>query len=856
MDKNSEKDSLNDILLSVSKTELADNSEIELVFGEEEKTANLVFENEDDKAPLTEIVFENVKKEKISEPVSEKKEEQKNIEFSIPEKFEVKENFVSVYDNEDKPFIRTTYIPRFTEASETFRMKNDPRPPVNKQKTEKASEMPVKEEIDPTAEFEEWVEIEEEETRQEIHTVSSAQEENDASTVFKFVQNEPKAETEFEEEKTHENVPEQPEEEDIVIIPVSEEVAEEIAEVESVSEEFPIPDPLSEGKSIVNYGASSRLSGHQRLVDAPENVGDKIENKKASRRSEYTSYAQRDSFKDKFLDSKMSIRVRFFAGVILAFVLLIVENLYIFGVDIPELLSLNTVPGAMAIIDMQFAVCLFLLTLPEIVNSFKQLRYKRAVPELALTVGFVVLLIYTLVIPQDPPAKYPLFGLLYSIMVLSAIGASYFKLSADFEAFKFSSINGEKVVVDQKHTRALERENSALDGIVEEHRSKTARFFKTIFVSDFFKRTANSEENTQNVLITLASSFGAAIVSGIIALFIPGGIANAISSFALVFLLAFPTFSLLVHKTPYYYSQEEALGEKSVLLGEKAIYDYCGIDVVTFDDTEVFGKEDINLQRIMLYGNSDNLSKALRQMSSLFMNVGGPLDILFSDSLDRKAPPAESTYIEPDGISGEIDGHKILAGPIDFMRRKGIGIPVDEHGVPMSSSESTRVMYAAEDGEIYAKFYIRYSFSEDFSMLLPVLDDEGITPLVYTRDPNITQELLRSLTAGNDKIRILKCLDSQADVTLYRSVSAGLVTNGDKNNAVNAIIITKKYSRFQSRLGVTSLIATAVGGVLAIVLSLGSMMTVPTFAFAIWQAAWCGVLHFVSARTFNKNKGI
>ena len=114
MDKNSEKDSLNDILLSISKTELADNSEIELVFGEEEKTANLVFENEDDKAPLTEIVFENVKKEKISEPVAEKKEEQKNIEFSIPEKFEVKENFVSAYDNEDKPFIRTTYIHRFT----------------------------------------------------------------------------------------------------------------------------------------------------------------------------------------------------------------------------------------------------------------------------------------------------------------------------------------------------------------------------------------------------------------------------------------------------------------------------------------------------------------------------------------------------------------------------------------------------------------------------------------------------------------------------------------------------------------------------------------------------------------------
>ena len=352
----------------------------------------------------------------------------------------------------------------------------------------------------------------------------------------------------------------------------------------------------------------------------------------------------------------------------------------------------------------------------------------------------------------------------------------------------------------------------------------------------------------------LGISSGIALVTGAVAFFIPGGFESAVTAFALVLMLAYPTVSILVHKIPYFHASSEADGDGSAVIGERAFFDYSGIDVVTFEDTEVFGQDDVTLQRIMLYGRSDNLTKALRQMSALFMNVGGPLDVLFSDALDRKCSPAKLLRVDEAGLVGEMDGHTVTAGTFEFMQKNGITLPSEDGGKD-SPYDSTKIMYASEDGEVYAKFYIRYSFSEEFSMLLPALDDEGIKSLVYTRDPNITDELIKSLTAGMDKIRVLKKYDKiSPDTALYREVGAGIVVTGDKNDAINMILLSKRYAEFQLRLSKIEMIAMLVGGAFGAVLAIGGMSLVPSFALAVWQTVWCAALHIFSKKSFRTKK--
>ena len=314
-----------------------------------------------------------------------------------------------------------------------------------------------------------------------------------------------------------------------------------------------------------------------------------------------------------------------------------------------------------------------------------------------------------------------------------------------------------------------------------------------------------------------------------------------------MFLLGCPAFSILLNRLPSYHAQLEIDKQKSAIIGETAMMDFAATDVITFEDTEVFGSEDVSLQRINVNGHNDNLAKALRQMSALFMRVGGPLDALFSNSLDRKCSPAENVQIFDDGIIGVVDGGTVFAGNLDFMKKNGIKILPETDGFFERKSDTTKIMYAAENGEAYAKFYIRYSFSEEFSMLLPILDDYGITPLVYTRDPNVSRELLVTLTAGVDKIRVMKRSAVPSEVR-YKSVSASLVSVGDRSNAINSVLIAKKYASTVNRFKISEIISMAVGGVLAAVLTIGGMTLVPSVALGAWHAIWCFACYFISKK--------
>lgn len=795
--------------------------EFTVVEGEVREEATLVFESD--------VVVSEPKKPKRTPP-KPNPETEKRSEFTFPEKFTVNPKYNTEPILEcDTSGVKTTYVPRFTEVSENYRVSDTVRErQIKKQIPDKKSQEKVTVDVDPTAELDENVEI----TDATVVTLGSETPDEPTeirSTVFKF-----------DTATVKESVPVETLEEEISFEPEQIEIPELKVEKEH---NYTIPDPDENPALAVIEKKKVAI-----VEKAPEHVGDKPETS-SKRGAEYTSHAERETFKDRFLDSIVSIRVRLIASAVIALLLLVLENLWILGIDVPKLLSLSSVPGIMAILDGQAAICLFVLAIPEVSLAFKRLFKKRFVPEIFLPVGLFALVAYYVTAVIVAPDKYPLFGLLFAMQTIGAILAALYRKKADFEGFKMISQSGEKKIVDRKLTRMLTEENVAVDGKVESHKSKTARVFRTNFVSDFMKRSAKCAENSTNVIIILGISLGAAVVTGAVAFFVLDGIISAMIAFAAVVMLSVPVISVLSHKVPYFYMQKTALSESGAVVGEATLYDYAGVDVITFHDIEVFGEEDINLQRIMLYGRSENLTKALYQMSALFSVVDGPLASVFADSLDRRAYPATDVRIDDGGVVGNVEGVEVRAGTLEYMVRSGINIPEDT-SVESVPHATTKIMYAAEGGEVYAKFYIRYTLSEEFTMIMPVLSDEGIVPLIYTRDPNITTDLLRSLTAGSDSIRVLKKYDlPSGEEEVYAKVSAGLVTTGDKTNVMNMILLAKKYSRFQSRIAITEITSLTVGAVLSFILTVAGMITVPSLVLALWQIAWCGVLFVLSRRT-------
>ena len=780
----------------------------------------------------------------------EEKIEQPKEEFTIPDTFEINEKYNTQSFVETPAAIRPTYLPRFTEVSDTYRMQDDPRPrpkPEPKKDVKDEKDVPTAE-LDPTAEG-----VEEKEVERVVVTstvIRNPEPTDETLTVLKFS-------TPVEPE---------PEEEPEVVIPEPEPVSEPEPEVVEIPEPAPepeivenpepekpknmtIPDPDATF-SVVDF-APREISATEEPLGASE-----PDRKQKGSHSEFNSPIQRDAIKDRFLDTLMSIKVRLVGAAVLLLALIAMDCLSYFGVNVFEWAGFGSVASARAIVDMQFSVCIFLFALPEMLRSFKLLFKGKFTPELVNVVSLAVIIANDLILAANKATNYLTFGVLFGIQSFVTILASYSKTESDFTSFKLVSRNVAKNVLDKRLTRELPRENIALDGAVDEYNSKTARMFRTVFVSNFFSRSSRTCENFVNAAMMIGISFGLSLVTGLVSFFLDSySVVSGVQSLSMVFMLSFPVFAILTHKLPFKHATARAAAEESAFVGESSIYEGADVDVFTYEDTEIFGIEDVSLRKVHLYGKAYNTPKAMKQMYALFSVVGGPLDFVFSSALDRKCPPASDIIIEDNGVSGMMEGHRICAGTEEYMLSHGISIPEDDYRTNPSANDSTKVMYGAEDGEVYVKFFIRYSFSEEFTMLLPDLKEKKIIPLIYTRDPNITTDLLKVLTLGEDIIRVMKkYVPRISEEKTYRHIDSGIVTHGNKDNAINMVLLAKKYAVFQNSLSATELISMVVGAVLAAVLAFGDMFILPATLLALWQVVWCAVLYVRSKLTFQRRK--
>lgn len=777
-----------------------------------------------------------------------KKENEKNRdphedEFLIPESYITDKDFETQTFVNTPASIRPTYLPRFTEVSDTYRMQNDPRPrtdapkPATKVVENKEEEINLTD-LDPTSEGVENKEVEKVVVSSGTPVNKDLTDEN--LTVLKFST---PIDTQTQDALSVLTENDAPVQETPAVVNDDMTVVEEnIDEVtneneESVKEQGPltIPDPETT-YSVVNFAPD------QERFESDMPLGSEESPIKEQKKGEFTSPIQRDSIKDRALDSLMSIRVRLVCVALLLATVVIMDCVRWFGFEPLSSVGLASIPSAATYVDMQFAVCMFLLAIPEAVRSCSLLLKKTLSPELFIVAALPVIVVNDIILAANGAEGFLTFSALYGLQCFSAILAYYIKIDTDFLAFKSVSKNIGKNVLDKRFTRELPRENLALDGIIDEYNSKTARMFRTSFVSGFFRRSSVLCENSSNVAMILGVGTGLSLVTSLVSFFLNSySIVHAAQSFATVFLLSLPVFSIFLHKLPYKQSMREVIEkDEGAYIGESSIYESADVDVVTYEDTEIFGTEDVRIKKVHLYGKAYNTAKAMKQMYSLFSVVGGPLDYVFSSSLDRKCPSATEIVIEPDGICGMLEGHRIFAGTAEYMARHGVTIPSDDYRTNSSTVDSTRVMYGAEDNEVYVKFFIRYSFSEEFTMILPELKEKKIVPLIYTRDPNITGDLLKILTLGEDIIRVMKkYVPRTTEEQTYRHIDSGLVTYGDKTNAINMILLAKKYTALQSGFAVYELIAMVVGAVLAVIISMGEFFAVPEILLPLWHVLWC-----------------
>ena len=266
--------------------------------------------------------------------------------------------------------IWTTYVPRFTAASDNYRMKKSDELSVPRAYEEKKTQLdtPVfsadsdEADVDPTAELDSEAGILDATVVSSGNTVSDN---TDVSKVFKFESDAPSQAEPVSEESVMEQI-------DKLFDPEPE--AEQISEADTAEESTEPEEQPEEAEEQEQETARLPVSVLERVALPAEqsavvleSVDEKVGKKK---NREYTSFSEKDSFIDVFVDSITSIRVRIFAAAFLSLMLLFVENASFFGFNVIRFLHLEGTGGGMAIITLPFIFGLFLLVIPEVVYSF------------------------------------------------------------------------------------------------------------------------------------------------------------------------------------------------------------------------------------------------------------------------------------------------------------------------------------------------------------------------------------------------------------------------------------------------------------------------------------------------------
>lgn len=837
-----------------SPTETTDGGVTAFVFEEERPARGLVFEEEGAPAPA---------KESPARPAQKQAEFDLSGGVSFARTASDGSHIAPTYGGYQ------VYVPVFTEASENYRMTGRTTPVTDDgedstpARRREAMRCPIVEVVDESADTPATAELPDEQT--EPHEAVLVHVDTPAPAEARPAAPEAPAPEERTLEQEQEDIrrllsKELPTEDPSATATVEELPAEDTFATATV-EELPMEDVMTD---VHHGGVFTEVTDTSRPVipdpecdepATPPPAGRELtlqtrkgaQHRPARKGREYDSYTGATKLKNRFLDTLMAQRVRLIALGVLTAALIALGLLPAVGIDLRLLLQMPDSKGLLALFDLILCGCAAALALPEVIGICKQLFAKRLMYTLLPLASTVGILLYDIYMIFAEITAYPLLGSLYALGLLATVLAAHLETVAMFTGFKLVSVKGVKGAIERTETRQLEAENIALDGAIDEYRSYTARMTHTSFIRDFFRRHRPVAMHADTVVFATGLLFGCSLLIGVIAALLGSGISDGVSTLCLVLLSATPIAAVLLRPLTYACAQRCCFLEDSAILGEEAMVEYADVDVISFDDTEVFGRGDVALKRVLIYGDKSRLGGALRQMASLFMAVGGPLQTLFADTLDRRPLPASRVRLEADGISGETEGADVHAGDAAYMRRLGYSIP---DSADRDNVGTTRALYLAERGVVYAKFTFRYAFSEEFSQLLPTFKEQGIVPLIYTRDPNVTQELLLALTTGEDCMRVMHvCSLAEADEATP-SASAGLVTLTDKTAAIRLILTAKTYVAYQRRMRYVMLGQTVAGLVL-----FGSLafLPIPTALpwMLLWQGLWGALYAALGMRTFS-----
>ena len=252
-------------------------------------------------------------------------------------------------------------------------------------------------------------------------------------------------------------------------------------------------------------------------------------------------------------------------------------------------------------------------------------------------------------------------------------------------------------------------------------------------------------------------------------------------------------------------------------------------------DGDLFPPGTIQLNGVKVFG--EELPKVASYAASMARAADCGLQRLFDGLLrgenGRYQPVDEFSFYEEGGWSAAIHGESVLLGTASFMRKMEVRMPA---GINLRTG-----IFLAVDHQMTAVFAVKYQPSENVDFALRMMRRSRVTPILASRDPNITPALLKRKFHKGVKVEYPSLTERVAlsEAEMDRGMPRALLFREGLLPYAEAVVGSRRLCRAVRRATALSLLGSAAGTLLAFYLVFqGAYSLISPLSLLVFLLLW------------------
>lgn len=358
-------------------------------------------------------------------------------------------------------------------------------------------------------------------------------------------------------------------------------------------------------------------------------------------------------------------------------------------------------------------------------------------PALASSVALFGVLVHFI----KPEAPLPYWAPVAGLLLLLCSGAHYARTVCVRRNFAFISYPGDK------YSAALIDEENALREIgrravgESDDTASVAYFRRTGFLSDYLTNSYDEDKGDDwsrwltpialglSLVLSLASCAGEKV----------DGFWEWLVVFTGMICVSMQATQLAV-QLPLNQCCRTMLSRGGFLIGWKAVRQFGAPDALVVDVSDLYPDESMLLHGIKTFSGT-HIDEAILSAASLVVRSGGPLSMIFRRIIENKEDLLHEVdslvYEQGMGLSGWVDGRRVLVGNRRLLENHGVDVPSSDYEARYAKN-GRRLVYLSMAGQLSAMFVVSYLPDPEIQAALQDLCRARVTLLVRSCDPNIT----------------------------------------------------------------------------------------------------------------------